>query len=107
MRPSAAPRWCRGATARRAMRAALQTSLGKERVRGRDHLRIEPRGLSRADAAGYLGVSASLFDAMVRDGRMPQPKRINSRVVWDRWELDAAFDALSDCGEVNPWDNAA
>ena len=51
--------------------------------------------------------SASLFDAMVSDGRMPQPKRINSRVVWDRWELDAAFDALSDCAEVNPWDNAA
>jgi predicted DNA-binding transcriptional regulator AlpA len=76
-------------------------------VREREHHRVEPRGLSRANAAAYVGVSASLFDAMVRDGRMPQPKRINSRVVWDRWELDAAFDALSDRAEVNPWDTAA
>jgi len=73
----------------------------------RDRPRIEPRGLSRSDAATYIGVSASLFDAMVKDGRMPAPKRINSRNVWDRWELNAAFDALSDSAEANPWDSAA
>jgi hypothetical protein len=33
---------------------------------------------------------------MVKDGRMPGPKRINSRVVWDRFLLDAAFEALPD-----------
>jgi hypothetical protein len=33
---------------------------------------------------------------MVRDGRMPQPKMINSRTVWDRLRLDLAFDALPD-----------
>jgi predicted DNA-binding transcriptional regulator AlpA len=57
-------------------------------------LRIVPRGLSRTDAAAYIGVSSSLFDQMVADGRMPKPKPINSRMVWDRWELDAAFSAL-------------
>ena len=31
---------------------------------------------------------------MVADGRMPRPKTVNSRVVWDRWEIDAAFTAL-------------
>jgi predicted DNA-binding transcriptional regulator AlpA len=56
--------------------------------------RIDPRGLSRAEAAHYVGISPTLFDQMVRDGRMPQPKRINSRTVWDRTRLDEAFDAL-------------
>ena len=57
---------------------------------------LAPRGLRRAEAAAYIGVSASLLDEMVRDGRMPKPKRINSRTVWDRYRLDEAFDALSE-----------
>ena len=76
-------------------------------MRGRDQQRIEPRGLSRCEAAAYVGVSPSLFDQMVSDGRMPVPKRINSRTVWDRRQLDEAFEALPG-GEVhNPWDAAA
>jgi predicted DNA-binding transcriptional regulator AlpA len=59
-------------------------------------LSCPPRGLSRAQAAAYIGVSESLFDEMVADGRMPGPKRINGRVVWDRLRLDAAFEALPD-----------
>jgi excisionase family DNA binding protein len=58
------------------------------------HAKIEPRGLSREEAADYIGVSPVTFDKMVADGRMPQPKVINSRIVWDRWELDAAFTAI-------------
>jgi predicted DNA-binding transcriptional regulator AlpA len=57
---------------------------------------LPPRGLSRGEAAAYIGVSPTLFDAMVGDGRMPKPKRINARVVWDRQQLDRAFDALPD-----------
>ena len=66
---------------------------------------LPPRGLSRAQAAAYVGISPSLFDQMVRDGRMPTAKRINGRVVWDRRRVDEMFDALDDCGE-NPWDKA-
>lgn len=68
---------------------------------------LAPRGLSRADAAVYVGVSPSLFDLLIKDGRMPEPKRINSRTVWDRYELDAAFEALSDeeHAATNPWDD--
>jgi len=55
-----------------------------------------PRGLSREAAARWVGVSPSLFDEMVKDGRMPPPKTVNSRVVWDRYRLDAAFEALPD-----------
>ena len=59
-------------------------------------LSLPPRGLSREQAAAYVGVSPSLFDILIKDGRMPGPKRINSRVIWDRLKLDAAFDALAD-----------
>lgn len=67
---------------------------------------LAPRGLSRTEAAAYIGVSASLFDMMVDDGRMPGPKRINARTVWDRKRLDAAFEALPDDNpESNPWND--
>jgi predicted DNA-binding transcriptional regulator AlpA len=71
-------------------------------MRDREHVLpscLTPRGLSRVQAAAYVGVSASLFDEMVRDGRMPQPIRINTRVLWDRLQLDEAFAALSDAQE--------
>ena len=57
---------------------------------------LPPRGLSRVQAAAYVGVSPVLFDQMVRDKRMPKPTRINARRVWDRVKLDEAFAALSD-----------
>jgi predicted DNA-binding transcriptional regulator AlpA len=65
--------------------------------------RIAPRGLSRVDSAGYIGISPSKFDQMVDDGRMPKPIRIDGRVLWDRRDLDEAFDALKD-RQTNPWD---
>jgi hypothetical protein len=65
---------------------------------------VNPRGLSRVESALYVGVSASLFDAMVRDGRMPQPKCINGRRVWDRRRLDDMFEALPERTDTNPWD---
>jgi predicted DNA-binding transcriptional regulator AlpA len=68
---------------------------------------LAPRGLSRAQAAAYVGVSPSLFDEMAADGRMPGPKRINSRVVWDKIRLDAAFEALPDDQARNSWDEIA
>lgn len=68
-------------------------------------LRIVPRGLSKIDAAAYIGVSPSLFDTLVKDGRMPKPKRINTRTVWDRRKIDEAFDILDDDSAVcDPWD---
>jgi predicted DNA-binding transcriptional regulator AlpA len=69
---------------------------------------LAPRGLSREQAAAYVGISPSLFDMLVKDGRMPGPKRINARAVWDRLELDAAFAALPGNDDTgNPWDEKA
>lgn len=64
------------------------------------------RGLSRVEAAEYIGVGASKFDAMVADGRMPKPKRIDGRRVWDVRALDRSFDLLpgGDDSDHNPWD---
>jgi predicted DNA-binding transcriptional regulator AlpA len=69
---------------------------------------LPPRGLSREESAAYIGISPSLFDLLVKDGRMPAPKRINARTVWDRLHLDAAFAALpSNDDPLNPWDDMA
>jgi hypothetical protein len=38
---------------------------------------------------------------LIKDGRMPGPKRINSRVVWDRLKLDDAFEALADVDDAS------
>jgi hypothetical protein len=57
---------------------------------------IPRRGLSRVEASMYIGVSPGKFDELVRDGRMPAPKRIDGRKVWDIQNLDLAFDALPD-----------
>jgi predicted DNA-binding transcriptional regulator AlpA len=65
---------------------------------------LPPRGLSRVEAAAYIGVSPPLFDAMVADGRMPRPKRANRRTLWDRRALDLAFEALPDDAAANPFD---
>jgi hypothetical protein len=52
------------------------------------------RGLGAEEAAIYVGVGATLFRAMVSDGRMPRPRLINARRLWDVDELDAAFKSL-------------
>jgi predicted DNA-binding transcriptional regulator AlpA len=69
-----------------------------------DSLSYPPRGMSRDEAARYIGVGATKFDEMVSDGRMPRPKRIDGRVVWDRLKLDAAFTDLPDDTRANPLD---
>ena len=63
------------------------------------------RGLRRTEAALYVGVSPSKFDELVKDGRMPKPKRLDSCVVWDLRQLDLAFDAINgDDDGPNEWD---
>ncbi len=65
---------------------------------------LAPRGLSRVQSAIYVGVGATLFDQMVEDGRMPAPKRINRKTIWDRLALDEAFAGLPSDEDANPWD---
>jgi len=48
---------------------------------------------------------------MVDDGRMPKPRRIDGRKVWDRQQLEEAFKALpvegGDRETPNPWDSVS
>ena len=56
---------------------------------------VPRRGLSRQEAARYVGISTSTFDKLVHEGKMPPAFRIGSRTIWDLRKLDAAFDLLS------------
>lgn len=74
---------------------------------------LAPLGLSRDAAAAYIGISATKFDELVADGRMPRPKMIDGRRVWARPALDSSFARLPTAGGDNGdeagdvWDNVA
>lgn len=65
------------------------------------------RGLNREQSARYIGISPTKFDELVLDKRMPDPRRIDSRKVWDVRELDLFFDALprEDRMAVDGWED--
>lgn len=69
---------------------------------------LPPRGVCRAAAAQYIGISATKFDQMVEDRRMPKPIALDGRRVWDVQALDRAFDKLAgqddSNGDSNEWD---
>ena len=52
------------------------------------------RGLSREEAAMYLGIGAGTFDEMRMNGQIEPPRLIKGRKLWDIRDLDMAFDAL-------------
>ena len=56
---------------------------------------VPRRGLNRVEAARYVGISTTIFDKLVQEGKMPEPFRIGARAIWDLRKLDAAFDELS------------
>jgi predicted DNA-binding transcriptional regulator AlpA len=63
-----------------------------------DNFSYPPRGLSRVEACRYLGIGGTLFDTLIAEGRLPKPKRIATKPVWDRIALDAAFNDLPEDG---------
>ena len=64
-------------------------------------------GLGEVEAAAAIGVSASKFRTLVKDGRMPLPRRIDGRTVWDVDELRVAFKALPHDNESQKADSWA
>ena len=65
---------------------------------------VPRRGLSRIEAAQYVGIGATKFDELVADGRMPTPRQLDGRKIWDVVELDLAFDALPKENPTNSWE---
>jgi len=50
--------------------------------KGRNFSDIRPiprRGLSREEAAMYVGIGTTKSEQLVNDGRMPKPKRVDTR----------------------------
>jgi hypothetical protein len=82
------------------------STIGKFSIK---HLANESGGelrTNRLELAAAIGISASKFRALVEDGRMPSPRRVDDRSIWDVDELRAAFKALpheGDCGKANSW----
>lgn len=52
--------------------------------------------LRRSEAAASLGISDTLFDNWIRDGRMPKGRKIDGVVLWDTRKIAAAWDALAE-----------
>ena len=73
-------------------------------------LSLPPIGLSRVQAAAYVGVSPTMFDRMVKEGIMPKPKRVGGRMIWYRLALDEHFAAIpsgDDEPKASVWDEIA
>ena len=61
------------------------------------------RGLDENEAAVYLSLSPSFFRKLVVQGRMPRPRLVGERRIWDVEELDLAFKALPrEGGDAEP-----
>lgn len=56
---------------------------------------LTPRGLTRAQAAAYVGMSVDKFEKRVRIGSLPKPLPFGRPQVWDRHALDRALDLHS------------
>ena len=56
-------------------------------------------GLSRSEAAEYVGLGLTLFEDMVEAGLMPKPKKVKSRLVWSRLALEKEFAELPEDGQ--------
>ena len=51
-----------------------------------------------------MGCSPRKFDQMILDGLMPAPRLIGTKRIWDRVELDEAFEELPREVEGDEWD---
>ena len=56
-------------------------------------------GLQEAEAAAAVGIGTTKFRALVDAGRMPKPRLLDHRLVYDVDELRAAFKAMPHEGE--------
>lgn len=74
---------------------------------------LAPIGVSREQAAAFIGISSSLFDRLITDGLMPDSRALYGRRVWDVAEVAEAFRAIphrsqhidAPAAKGNPWDD--
>jgi hypothetical protein len=56
------------------------------------------RGLSRTEAAAYIGVSPSKLDELRKSHRIAPPKVLDGRLIFTVEKLDEFLDSLPDDG---------
>ena len=66
-----------------------------------DGVAYPPRAMRADRAAAYLDMSSSSFLKLVDEGVLPAGVHIKGMVVWDRYELDAAFENIKSCDSGN------
>lgn len=64
---------------------------------------LPPRGLTRLEAARYVGLSPNKFDEAVKVRIMPKPKKLVGVLTWDRIQLDHAYQSLPSDEGGNSW----
>jgi predicted DNA-binding transcriptional regulator AlpA len=60
----------------------------------RVELHFAPRAMRLEHAAAYLSMSQSSFLRLIEERAMPAPTKIKGMTVWDRHDLDDAFEEL-------------
>jgi hypothetical protein len=70
----------------------------------RDRIALR-RGLTRVEAAAYLGVSPSKFDELRKSNRIAPPKVLDGRLIFTVEKLDEFLDSLpdDDLGAAEDW----
>jgi hypothetical protein len=83
-----------------AARAAVATARCQAATRP-----IVRRGLSRLEAATYLGISPSKFDELRKANRIAPPKVLDGRLIFTVERLDEFLDSLPDENQTfnNEW----
>ncbi|HWZ38154.1 MAG TPA: hypothetical protein VNY08_07635 [Bradyrhizobium sp.] len=66
--------------------------MGKRSDKLADSLAYPPRGMRAERAAAYLDMSPASFLRLVDEKALPAGVHIKGMVVWDRLELDSAFE---------------
>src|ERR1700732_1817757 len=65
-----------------------------------------PRAMRAEQSADYLSMSRSMFLKLVDEGKMPKPLKVGTMAMWDRYDIDHAFEDLKrDKGEPKPGEN--
>lgn len=88
--------------------ASSVTSLTAARRRPNQFLLpLEPVGLRLPQAAALLSLSRRAFLEKVRLGEFPSPRVFGRTRIWDRREIEAAFERLPRPGVATGWEDVA
>jgi predicted DNA-binding transcriptional regulator AlpA len=72
-----------------------------------DEMSYAPRGMNADRAAAYVGFSTTKFLELVQAGEMPQAVVFDEDIPrWDRYDLDAAFEAAKERRRAAPRANS-